>query len=77
MWTIISQTNCPFCISAAKELDKEGVDYQVLDITDQENYWVRSLLSRAELTTVPQIFNDKGIRVGGYQQLTSYFNNVV
>lgn len=77
MWTIISQPECPFCISAAKELDKENIDYQILDIMDQENYWVRGLLSKAELKTVPQIFNDKGIRVGGYEQLINYFNNAV
>lgn len=58
---------CPYCLRAKQYLDRQGYDYQEIDVSrDPESR--QEMLQRADGHTVPQIFiNDQSI--GGCDDL--------
>ncbi len=77
MWKVVTQPNCPFCVQVKELLKKEGIAYSEVDITHQDNYWVISLMKSSGYTTVPQVFNERGRRVGGYMEVENYVTQAV
>lgn len=64
---IFTAPHCDYCIAAKELLDKYGVSYTEIDITDKERLAeFRDLLPRVKC--IPQIFMD-GQHVGGYEDL--------
>lgn len=75
MVEVYSKDNCPFCVKAKMLLDMKQVEFVEkkvgVDVTREE------LLEIApQARTVPQIVID-GEVIGGYDQLTQYFDNTV
>lgn len=78
MFTVYSKPNCQYCVRAKMLLEKKGLEYHVIDITEgsvEEQISAReNLIERvAQITgdtprTMPQIFNDDEY-VGGFDQL--------
>ena len=68
MLTVYSKENCPFCVNAKNRLNMLGVEYQekVLgqDITKEE-----FLNIYPNARTVPQIIEEDGTVIGGWEQL--------
>jgi glutaredoxin 3 len=55
---------CPYCVSAKALLDKRGVKYQVVDVTDDPDKRAWLVKATGGQRTVPQIFIG-GKSVGG------------
>ena len=73
-YIIITQENCTYC-DKAKHLMADNrissVSYNV-----RSSKWLKDLLGKADLTTVPQIWNSKGEYIGGYEELDKYIKNL-
>lgn len=64
---IYSTNNCPYCVNAKRLLDKKGVNYQEINI-EQDQAQREIMIQKAQRQTVPQIFiNDK--HIGGCDDL--------
>lgn len=55
-------------------LYETGIEYQKVDI--YEEMWVKTLLLKTDLTTVPQVFDTNGFLIGGYEELEMHINNL-
>ena len=64
---VFSRDNCPFCDRAKSLLNSKGVDFDVIDITNDEIMAIK-MMQRSEQRTVPQIFIDNQ-SIGGYDAL--------
>lgn len=69
MYTIITQDNCSHCDRAKALLRDNNISTVTYNVGASSSRWVFSLVRMAGLKTVPQIFNDKGEHVGGYNDL--------
>ena len=59
---------CPFCMMAKRLLDSKGLSYNVIDV-DNDMEKRREMESRAQRTSVPQIFfGDR--HIGGFDDLS-------
>jgi glutaredoxin len=72
MYVIITRDQCNFCDSAKALLDAANTSYTTYNISTVSSKWILYLLKRSSITTVPQIFNDKGEHIGGYKELKEY-----
>lgn len=64
---IYTKSWCPYCHRAKDLLDAKGVDYEEIDVTD-DDVREREMIGRSQRRTVPQIFVD-GEHVGGFDDL--------
>ncbi len=69
MYTIITREQCNFCDAAKAMLKGSGFPYTEYNVQSQSSRWVLSLIKKANLTTVPQIFDGSGNHIGGYTEL--------
>ena len=69
MYTIITRDKCNFCDAAKAMLKGSGFPYTEYNVQSQSSRWVLSLVKKAGLTTVPQIFDPSGNYIGGYTEL--------
>ncbi len=59
---------CPYCKKAKSLLSQLGLDFQEIDISNNEDEAMNNLIAKTGMSTVPQIFiNDKFI--GGCDDL--------
>ncbi|CAG69813.1 MULTISPECIES: glutaredoxin 3 [Acinetobacter] len=66
--TIYSTTVCPYCIRAKQLLERKGVKYKEINLSNEAPEVRVELMQRTHHRTVPQIFiNDQFI--GGFDQL--------
>lgn len=72
---------CPACVSAKRLLDANNISYQFISVTADEvnldkevtaELYSRLNLAEGARLTMPQIFNDGGEYVGGFDQLRQY-----
>jgi len=71
MYVMISRNNCVYCDRAKALLREHRKGVVVYNIEEPSSKWVLSLLKIAGLTTVPQIFDNKGHHIGGYSDLAA------
>jgi glutaredoxin 3 len=65
---VYSSDRCPYCVKAKALLDRKGVEYQEINVTEDDEAR-QALVKKANgLRTVPQIFID-GNHVGGCDDL--------
>ena len=72
MYVIITRDQCNFCDDAKALMKGKGIQYVEYNIQSDSSKWLLSLLKRSSITTVPQVFNDKGTHIGGYTDLKEY-----
>ncbi|RKG31858.1 glutaredoxin 3 [Acinetobacter guerrae] len=66
--TIYSTTMCPYCVRAKQLLERKGVEYKEINLSNEAPEVRVELMQRTKQRTVPQIFiNDQFI--GGFDQL--------
>ena len=70
---IYTKNWCPYCASAKDHLDRKGISYQEIDVTDDS---VRELemVGRSTRQTVPQIFIGD-THLGGHDDLIAAERN--
>lgn len=66
--TIYSTDTCPFCVRAKMLLDKKGVQYNEINLTQQPELREEMVLRASGRRTVPQIFIGEK-HVGGCDDL--------
>ncbi len=66
--TIYTKSYCPYCTKAKQLLKIKGVDFQEIDITNNEEKLAEMLSKSAGRKTVPQIFIGN-MHVGGCDDL--------
>ena len=74
MYVIITRDQCNFCDDAKAFMKGKGIQYVEYNIQSDSSKWLLSLLKRSSITTVPQVFNDKGTHIGGYTDLKEYLS---
>ena len=58
MITIITKDYCPYCDAAKNLLSSLGLDYEEIDVTNDDLKW-KEIVSISQMMTVPQIFSWK------------------
>jgi len=74
MYVVITRDQCNFCDQAKALLKGANLPYVEYNIQSDSSKWLLSLLKRSSITTVPQVFNDKGTHIGGYTELKEYLS---
>ena len=72
MYTVIGTGSCPYCTEAVKLLEKMGLPYQYVDITNDTEK--RAQLKADGFKTVPVIYLNDAL-LGGFTELVSSFSN--
>ncbi len=54
--TIYTTTYCPYCVKAKKLLDRKGLSYEEIDVTDRADLREMLVAKSGGRKTVPQIF---------------------
>ena len=75
MFVIITRDQCNFCDDAKALLKGHNIQYVEYNIQSKSSNWLLYLLKRSSITTVPQIFSDKGSHIGGYTDLKAYLDH--
>lgn len=65
---------CPYCTAAKKFLRSKQVDFQEIDLTDDDAMREKLVQMTGGRETVPQIFAD-GKSIGGYDELVEFYNS--
>ena len=66
-YKIYSKAGCIFCDAAMELLEKKEIPYEEIKVIGNEK--AMNLFKMNRFKTVPQIFTDKDVWVGGYQDL--------
>jgi len=70
---IYTTTYCPFCTRAKALLQKKGVSFEEVDVTDDDAARAALIARSNGMRTVPQIFVGE-THVGGYTDLAALEN---
>tara|TARA_R110001606_G_scaffold357904_1_gene509375 strand:+ start:2047 stop:2274 length:228 start_codon:yes stop_codon:yes gene_type:complete len=73
-YIIITQENCTYCDKAKRLMADNKISSVSYNVRSSK--WLKDLLGKADLTTVPQIWNSKGEYIGGYEELDKYIKNL-
>lgn len=65
---------CPYCHAAKRLLTSKGVEFEEIDVTDDDEMREKLVKMSGGKETVPQIFVD-GKNIGGYDDLVAYYNS--
>lgn len=66
-YKIYSKAGCIFCDAAMEILEAKGIEYEEIKVPGNEE--AESLFKMNRFKTVPQIFTDKDVYIGGYNDL--------
>lgn len=66
---IYTTTVCPYCVQAKRLLQSKGVDYEEINVQDDQEMRMK-LVEMSGQRTVPQIWVGE-THVGGYQELAA------
>jgi len=75
MYIIITRNQCNFCDAAKALLEGASLPYTTYNVQESSSKWVLTLVKKAGMTTVPQIFTPDGTYVGGYTELKDHLLN--
>tara|TARA_R100001463_G_scaffold35572_1_gene77284 strand:+ start:130 stop:372 length:243 start_codon:yes stop_codon:yes gene_type:complete len=69
-FTLIGKTDCMACSKASGLIRDRGgvVNYYAIN----KAKWIVDLMKKANIMTVPQIWNEEGKYIGGYDDLVKY-----
>ena len=65
---IYSTTVCPYCIRAKQLLERKGIEYKEINLSNEAPEVRVELMQRTNHRTVPQIFINEQF-IGGFDQL--------
>ena len=69
MWVIITQDGCSYCDKVKELLLEKEQNHFSYNLSSSSNKWLLTLMKKANLKTVPQVFKPDGSLVGGYTEL--------
>lgn len=68
---IYTKSWCPYCKKAKNLLERKKLEYNEIEISDNEELRQEMIENSDGRTTVPQVFID-GKHIGGYSELSQY-----
>jgi glutaredoxin len=74
MYVVLGTKQCEFCTKAKTLLQKEGIGFMSYSVDTVSSKWLLTLIRQAGMTTVPQIWDNEGHHVGGYNELKERLN---
>ena len=66
-YKVYSKAGCIFCDAAMELLEAKGIEYEEIKVPGNEEAEI--LFKTNRFKTVPQIFTDKDVYIGGYNDL--------
>jgi glutaredoxin 3 len=70
MYKIYSRPFCSFCELAKILMMERGIEFEEVGLSeDKDREWFKA----QGYKTVPQIFDDEGNHIGGYEELRNFF----
>ena len=66
-WKVYSKDGCLFCDAAIEILEAKGIEYEEIKVPGNKE--AESLFKMNRFKTVPQIFTDRDVWIGGYNDL--------
>jgi len=69
-YVVVSRSDCSYCTLATELLKKNGVAYTCYSL--ESSRWVLDLFKKADIKTVPQVWDSKGNHIGGYTELQKH-----
>jgi len=76
MYTIITRNNCTYCDKAKDMLKNKRIPFTTYNVEEASSKWVLSLMVKADLKQVPQVFSTDGSLIGGFRELESLMQHV-
>lgn len=67
MWKIYSQDGCMYCNLAKILMMEKGIKFEEIDVRSSDE--AKALFETNGFRTVPQIFTDRDVYIGGYEDL--------
>ena len=67
MWKIYSQDGCMYCNLAKILMMEKGIEFEEIDVRSSDE--AKALFETNGFRTVPQIFTDRDVYIGGYEDL--------
>ena len=74
MYKVYMRGGCGYCTLAKQLLDQKNIKYEEINVWEDES--AMKFLQNNELRTVPQIYTDKGIHIGGYTELQERIHEI-
>ena len=71
-YKIYSKAGCIFCDAAMELLEAKGIEYEEIKVPGNEE--AMELFKMNRFKTVPQIFTDRDVWIGGYEDLKKSLN---
>ena len=71
-YKVYSKAGCIFCDAAMGLLKEKGIQYEEIKVPGNEE--AENLFKMNGFKTVPQIFTDREVYIGGYQDLKRILN---
>ena len=69
MYVVITRDQCNFCDQAKALLKGANLPYTEYNVQSNSSKWLLTLMKKADMRTVPQVFKPDGTHVGGYTEL--------
>jgi glutaredoxin 3 len=66
-YKVYSKAGCIFCDAAMELLEEKGIEYEEIKVPGNEK--ATNLFKMNKFKTVPQIFTDRDVWIGGFQDL--------
>lgn len=71
-YKVYSKAGCIFCDAAMELLEEKGIEYEEIKVPGNEE--AIELFKMNRFKTVPQIFTDRDVWIGGYEDLKKKLN---
>ena len=71
-YKVYSKAGCIFCDAAMELLEEKGIEYEEIKVPGNEE--ATNLFKMNNFKTVPQIFTDRDVWIGGFQDLKKKLN---
>ena len=71
-YKVYSKAGCIFCDAAMELLEEKGIEYEEIKVPGNEE--ATKLFKMNRFKTVPQIFTDRDVWIGGFQDLKKKLN---
>lgn len=72
MYIVYGASYCGFCSDAIKLLHRKGIKFRYYEIDTQDDAMEEYKQKLPTARTVPQIFDDDGTHIGGYDDLVEH-----